>query len=400
MNTYPALTISLLDRLTNRELQSNYLNHLDRTSEIANLLTQITDPDLALRIVNLALEVDLNLGASLTSSLAPELQKIVVDGIDRLEIPITLKIDLWYKTKSKAAVPYLQDIFIFKHRQPEDRNGERTISSAIATISCIDRDLGIALLIEDLSDSRWHHNAAKHLSRLAPVEAIEHLVPLLSEAHLTSEWDGKHLAMSALEEIGTDEAINKIREALENNKDRWSDSYWLQGLAIVAAPAMVEYLINSLYLGQSDELCCEAIEALERIGQENVNVFDWLHQSLYWISNVDEFRSPFHKIVKALFKLDKDRILTALEGAIESYDPIVRKRTAMALVLWDVPICDRNLTILLSAINDIDLDVRREVVCSIRDIISQVFYVIGCEANITPELLDRAILETKPILIK
>jgi hypothetical protein len=26
--------------------------------------------------------------------------------------------------------------------------------------------------------------------------------------------------MSALEEIGTDEAINKIREALENNKDR------------------------------------------------------------------------------------------------------------------------------------------------------------------------------------
>jgi hypothetical protein len=52
MNTYPALTISLLDRLTNRELQSHYLNHLDRTSEVASLLTQITDPDLVLIIVN------------------------------------------------------------------------------------------------------------------------------------------------------------------------------------------------------------------------------------------------------------------------------------------------------------------------------------------------------------
>jgi hypothetical protein len=79
MNTYPALTISLLSQLTNRELQSHYLNHLvggaspfeNLTSEIATLLTQITDPDLALRIINLALEVDLNLGASLTSSLTP-----------------------------------------------------------------------------------------------------------------------------------------------------------------------------------------------------------------------------------------------------------------------------------------------------------------------------------------
>jgi hypothetical protein len=84
MNTNPALKISLLNQLTNRELQSNYLNHLvgvaspleNRTAEVASLLTQITDPDLALRIVNLALEVDLNLGASLTSSIAPELQNI------------------------------------------------------------------------------------------------------------------------------------------------------------------------------------------------------------------------------------------------------------------------------------------------------------------------------------
>ena len=104
MNIYPTLTISLLSQLTNRELQSHYLNHLDRTSEVASLLTQITDPDLALRIVNLALEVDLCLGAKLTASIEPALQQIIVDGIDRLEIPTRLKIELWSKTKSKNEI--------------------------------------------------------------------------------------------------------------------------------------------------------------------------------------------------------------------------------------------------------------------------------------------------------
>jgi hypothetical protein len=48
MTIYPPLTILLLNQLTDRELQSNYLNHLDRTPEIASLLTQITDRVLGL----------------------------------------------------------------------------------------------------------------------------------------------------------------------------------------------------------------------------------------------------------------------------------------------------------------------------------------------------------------
>jgi hypothetical protein len=154
MNIYPTLTITLLNQLTDRELQSNYLNYLDRTSEIATLLTQITDKDLALRIVNLALEVDLCLGASLTSSIDPALQKIIVDRINSLEIPTRLKIELWRKTKSKAALSYLQDIFVFKNRYWSSEY--ETIESAISAIIGIDRDLAVALLIEDLYDSRCY----------------------------------------------------------------------------------------------------------------------------------------------------------------------------------------------------------------------------------------------------
>jgi hypothetical protein len=46
MNIYLPLSASLLSQINDLELQSNYLNHLDRTAEIANLLNEITDRDL------------------------------------------------------------------------------------------------------------------------------------------------------------------------------------------------------------------------------------------------------------------------------------------------------------------------------------------------------------------
>ncbi len=407
MNTYPALTISLLSQLTNRELQSNYLNHLDRTSEVASLLTQITDPDLALRIVNLALEVDLNLGASLTSSLTPELQKIVVDRIDRLAIPTRLKIDLWWETKSKAALPHLQEIFIFNHQFPNNYEGHREIDSAIATIIHIDRDLAVSLLLEELNHPMRYDRAAEMMVDLVPVEAIEALGDLLQSGDRRNcNTEGN--SIEALAKIGTESSIAKLREVLYICKDRWSDDEWIQGLGYIAEPAMVEHLVYLLYepalyiehsgsTYTSERPCREAIAALEYIGGEKV--FDWLHQAIYWISDEDECHSPFNLIVQALFRLDSDRTLTAIEGAIQSYDPVVRKRAAMALVAWDVPIADRNLSILLSAIDDPDLDVQIKIVCGIREIID-LSTSIHDPINITPQLIDRAILATKPIIIK
>jgi HEAT repeat protein len=407
MNIYPALSISLLSQLTNRELQSNYLNHLDRTSEIATLLTQIADKDLALRIVNLGLEVDLCLGASLTSLIVPELQQIIVDQINALEIPTRLKIDLWHKTKSKAALPYLQDIFIYNHQFPNTWEGHREIESATSTIIHIDRDLAVALLIEELHHPDRYHRAAEIMVDLAPVEAINALGDLLQIGDRRN-CRAQYHSIEALAKIGTETAISKLREVLQNCKHQWFDSDWIHGLGIIAEPAMVEHLIDLLYDSElytarsgntyeADRPCREAIVALEHIGGEKV--FDWLHQAMYWISSDDEFRSPFHLIAQTLFRLNSDRSLTAIESAIQSYDPVVRKRAAMALVVWEVPLVDRNLLILLNAIDDPDLDVRIKIVCGIMEII----HLSMCSynrLNIAPELIERAILETKPIALE
>jgi HEAT repeat protein len=410
MTIYPPLTISLLSQLTDRELQSNYLNHLDRTPEIASLLAQITDRDLALRIVNLALEVDLYLGASLTGSIDPEFQQIIVDGIDSLEIPTTLKIELWRRTKSKATLPYLQDIFIFKHRQPNNCDGHRAIESAIAAIIDLDRDLAVALLIEELYNSRFYHQAAEIMVDLAPVEAVEALGSLLKSQDRIN-FRAQYHAMQALGKIGTEAAIDKIREALHTCKCRWSNTDWIQGLGIVAEPTMIEHLIYllyepNLYIHRSIEypaseehhaneavyLCCEAISALECIGGDKV--FDWLHQAMYWTRTYD-YPCPFDNIVKALFRLDYSRAFTVLENDLKNYDPATRKLAVIALSDWNNQYLDCNLSILLNVIDDPNLDVQLNITDSIRWIVRR------CDrADITPELIDYAIFVTKPIIVK
>jgi HEAT repeats len=326
MTIYPVLTISLLSQLTDRELQSNYLNHLARTDEIAILLTQIDERDLVLRIINLTLEVDLRLAAKLTASLAPELQQLIIEQIDKV------------------------------------------------------KSLECSNLFKKLTDNVSYDRQDEYSEDLARV---------YSEAE-----------------------IEEIRISLHNNKSKWSDINWIDKLGIVADPLMVEHLIYLLnepdyYVYRSTEypfsdeyytdliadMCCKAIEALEYIGGDKV--FDWLHQAMYWTQIDCEYPNPFRQTIQTLFRLDRSRTYTALEGAMQSYDPAIRKRAAIAIVTWKVPISDCNLSILLNTVDDPDLDVQLEIVRGIRKIISD-----DDIPELTPELVDYAILVTKPILLE
>ncbi len=416
MTQNPALTVSLLRQLTDRELQFNYLNHLDRTSEIANLLSQITDPDLTFRIINLAFEVDLGLGASLTASLAkplgtriaPQLQKIIVDQIDQLELTTDLKIQLWSITKSKAAVPYLRHLQESLVSTFGDWETDRTIKSVNEAILYHedDLDLNLKLLIETLHEDPYFFEckSLENLDVLA-TEATEVIGDLL----LNPDFKGYafvHNSIEVLRQIGTPAAIAKIRDALEVDRSRWSNNEepWIKGLAIVANPAMVEHLIYLLHFSSTDRLCLYAIEALEYIGGDLV--FEILHRSLYWIITVDEDHYPFNKIVEALFRLDRARTLTAIEGAMGSYDPAVRKRAINALIGFrEMSIENRNLEILLDALDDPEIDVQLEIITRIREI-GNVFLspYYSCDNSwikirVDRELLGRAYAATKLILL-
>ena len=439
MNIYPALTISLLSQLTDRELQFNYLNHLDRTSEIASLLTQITDKDLALRIVNLALEVDLYLGSSLTSSLIPELQQIIVDRINSLEIPTRLKIDLWHKTKSKAALSCFQGILAIKKQYHHesiydyDLEHDLTISNAMDAIIDLDPDVAATLLIETLYSDSYYYLAGDRLPRLAIAEAdapiliesrkaavINALISLL-DISPTDDYDNYDCpALDALGKIGTELAIDKIRDILNNDKSLWLNPTWIQQLGIIGEIPMVEHLLYLLYFAEeyidrtSDDLItkenesdyeqkantlrCEAILGIERLG--GTLAFDILHQSLYCIGNSREYPDPWGTITQALFRLDYDRILISLEQEICNRDSAVRLRVVNILGSWYIDINDRHLSILLNALEDPDLEVRDQIAFVIKSIINCSQYHdrrMSVTVNITPKLLDLAI--NNPIFV-
>jgi hypothetical protein len=69
----------------------------------------------------------------------------------QLTVKVSIGLSLFFISllflKSIADLPYLQDIFVFKYRDRNDRFG--TIESALEAIIEIDRGSGIALAIED-----------------------------------------------------------------------------------------------------------------------------------------------------------------------------------------------------------------------------------------------------------
>jgi HEAT repeat protein len=433
MNTCPPLTTSLLAQISDRELQFNYLNHVDRTDEIASLLAQIEDKDLALRIINLALEVDIVLGSRLTSSAPLDVQAIIVEQIDHLEIPVSLKIDLWRTTKSKTALAYLQDIFVFRNRYRQmsiycfDYERSSIIYNATGAIIDLDQNLAAALMIESLYDNRFRNTAADMLAGLSMTDADGMILAELMTPEATEALgdvlscglcdDTRRHIIDILSKIGTAAAVTKIREGLNKDKSRWLDLGWIQGLGVVADTPMVEHLVYLLHFGgeyigttsdehiredyreehhrrKANELICEAILGIERLN--GCLAFEVLHQSLYWIADTS-FPDPLEVIIQALFRLDRDRTFTALECAIHSYDPAVQMVAAQALDN-DTLIDDRTLSILLGALEDQKPVVRTKIVNTIGSIIYRVqnlenprAQIFGHIINISPELLALAV---------
>jgi HEAT repeat protein len=433
MNTYPTLTILLLSQLTDCELQSNYLNHLVQTVEIANLLTQVTDPDLALRIVNLALEVDLNLGASLTSSLTPEVQKIVVDEINRLEIPTRLKIELLRRTNSEAALSYLHDLFVLKNQYRRtsiydyDRERDGIVYDAMDAIIDLEPNLAVNLLVESFSRRNSIFGLAEdRICRIVIADAenailtestravvIDALVSVLDKSPADDYYNYECPALDALGRISAGSAIGKIRDILNEDKSLWLNPTWIKSLGVVGEAPMVEHLLYLMYFAEeyidrptdnvmtkenksgydlkTNTLRCEAILGIEKMGGDLA--FDILHQSLYFVADSNEYPHPWGLIAQALFRLNSDRIIECLEQAIYDRDPAVRLRVVDILGSYYVNLDDRHLSILLNAIEEPNMEIHDLIALAIKGIIKYAQNPdrrMPISIDITPQLLELA----------
>ena len=99
--------LQLLPRLSDEQLKRDYLNLLKWTEPIALMLALVDKEDQALRVVKLAIDVDLTLGARLAGDVALVFHKIAVEAVIALPVADWLKVDLLGKTRSEVAIPKL-----------------------------------------------------------------------------------------------------------------------------------------------------------------------------------------------------------------------------------------------------------------------------------------------------
>lgn len=139
-----------LPNLSDDELKWDYLNKVEYTQPLGDLIGSLSDFDLALRIVKLAFDIDIKLGAYLAGKVKEEWQEKTVSLIDKLKVPPVLKINLLLKTQSEAAIPRLAEFL-----ENEDSNIIKTAIVGLANFNSENAINQLTPLLDDKSKSYY-----------------------------------------------------------------------------------------------------------------------------------------------------------------------------------------------------------------------------------------------------
>ncbi|NET43386.1 HEAT repeat domain-containing protein [Okeania sp. SIO2B3] len=247
-----------LSGLSDYELQWDYLNYLKYTEVVALMLGLVEDEVLAVRVVRLALEVDWFLGARLVGDVQRRFQELVFVEVERLELPVLLKVELAALTKSDAAVPGLVKLL-----EDSDSNVRMRAADALGKIGSETAIPELIKLLED-SDYSVRHSAAEALGKIGSETAIPELIKLLEN----SDSGVRHSAAEALGEINSETAIPELIKLLENSDSGVRHSA-AEALGEINSETAIPELIK--LLENSDSGVRETVaNTLGEIGEETV----------------------------------------------------------------------------------------------------------------------------------
>lgn len=164
-----------LPQLSDDRLKRDYLNYLKWTEPLALMLALVDDEKQALRVVKLALEVDLRLGARLAGEIKQEFQEKSVDLVVKLKIPQDLRVEFLGLTRSVNAVAALINAL----------NDENSFvrSSAAGALGDIGNSQAVDALILALNDenSDVRKSAASALGNIGNSELLPRLTTYLTK---------------------------------------------------------------------------------------------------------------------------------------------------------------------------------------------------------------------------
>jgi predicted NACHT family NTPase len=244
-------------KLSDDELQWDYLNYLKWTEPTALMLGLVDDEVLALRVVRLALQVDWQLGARLAGEVRVEWQEKTVGLVEGLDLPVLLIISLLGNTKSNSSIPRL-----IKFLEYESSYIVRY--SVACSLGKIKSEAAIPGLIQLLEDDDFDicqtilHDLGKIKSEAA--------IPGLSQLLKYKYSDVRNEIAKTLGKIKSEAAISDLIQLL---KDGDSDVRYsaADALGKIKSEAAISDLIQLLKDGDSD-VRYSAADALGKIKSE------------------------------------------------------------------------------------------------------------------------------------
>ncbi|WP_242056782.1 HEAT repeat domain-containing protein, partial [Planktothrix sp. FACHB-1355] len=304
--------VKLLPSLSDEELKRDYLNYLKWTEPLALMEELVEDEAQAMRVVKLALEVDLRLGARLAGAVKPEWQEQTVGLVAKLEIPQLLKIQLLGMTLSNSAIPTLLQAL-----SDECSDFRWSAASALGRI-------GSEVVVSGLSKALKDENSAVRQSATSALGKVgsEKAVSELSQALKDENSAVCQSAASALGKVGSEKAVSALFEAL---KDKRSDVRQSAGSALgeIGSKAAVLALFEALKDKRSD-VRKSAASGLEKVSSEEA--VPALIQALEHQDSQIRGRSAC-----ALKKIGSKQAVPALIHALEDEESFVRGHAASAL---------------------------------------------------------------------
>jgi len=328
-----------LPELSDEVLKREYLNYLKWTEPVALMLGLVERETLALQVVELALQVDLILGARMAGKAKPRFHTQTIALINNLGAFSDLQIELLITTRSERMVPSLfkalQDVLHDEARELHPSIHQRAIDQklyerTIRVLGQLDSKEILPKMIEVLQDksSKLRAVAIQTLGHLGSEAALPELVKAL---HHDVDSFVRSCAADALGRLRYEVAFLELLPALEFDESphvRGAAAYGLGTLSketagTLSKEAAVSGLIKALR-DSSTWVRRSAVDAISKLGDETATLE--LIELAY-----DEDPNVRSAVVRALRILNSKVALQKLLKALDDVDAGVRRNAVEAL---------------------------------------------------------------------
>lgn len=325
----------LRDKEGEIKLNCDYLNYLKWTEPIAIMLglPEITETH-AIKIIKLALDVDLMLGVRLAGEVKPQFQEQTIELVsvaklfDEAEVSDLLQIELLGRTRSKLALPKLRQFL--KHSNID------IAQIAVAWIGFLGYKEAIPDLLQMLSElDRWIPTYKEAIPDL--LSELDRWIPQKNgyqnladkKALRTTETVRLEIEIiEAIAKLSQRNAAYKLRNILNTSSPDiyLSESKFLSLLSRIEPEFSVEWSLNLLENTRDAWQIRQASDLLCHVGYSDA--------PSKLIKKLHDEQNPqiYQAIIRSLGLFDADEAVSALANLIKSPDSSIRKQAAKTLI--------------------------------------------------------------------